>query len=164
VELLDSMVEGFAIAHADLLSRIPRPEQAPMEASHLPPHGKGTTPGQPPTHPQVLRALEYINEHLSDPKLAIGAIARELDIDPSYLGRIFADQVGQRMIWHIAARRVELAKTLLATTHRLVKAIARDTGYANANWFCYVFRVHTGLTPNGYRRQLRRQSQPPSKG
>jgi len=66
------------------------------------------------------------------------------------------------MSWYLAVRRVELAKTLLATTHRQVKVIARDTGHANPNWFCHVFRVHTGLTPNGYRRQSRHSPPPTS--
>ena len=47
----------------------------------------------------------------------------------------------------ITARRVERAKTLLATTHWQIKEIARATGHANANWFCHLFRLSTGLTP-----------------
>jgi transcriptional regulator GlxA family with amidase domain len=57
------------------------------------------------------------------------------------------------MGWFIASRRVELAKTLLATTDRQIKYIAHETGHANPNWFCHVFNVHTGLTPGEYRRR-----------
>jgi AraC-like DNA-binding protein len=160
VELLDSLVAGFVLAHADFLGRLPHGEPALTEDGASTRRPVDDSPRTPPSHPQVLRAMEYIREHLSDPKLTVCATARALDMDASYLGNIFADQVGQRMSWYIAAQRVERAKTLLATTHRQVKAIARDTGHANTNWFCHVFRVHTGLTPNGYRRQSREQSRP----
>ncbi len=156
VELLDSLVEGFVMAHRDLLSRMAH-ERAISGAARPSSRDDDGTRNQHPTHPQVLRAIDYINKHLSDPKLTVGAIARELDIDSSYLGNLFADQMGQRMSWFIASQRVELAKDLLATTHRQVKAIALQTGHANPNWFCHIFRVHTGLTPNGYRRQSRQQ-------
>jgi transcriptional regulator GlxA family with amidase domain len=49
-------------------------------------------------------------------------------------------------------------KDLLSTTDRQIKHIARQAGYANPNWFCYVFRDITGFTPGIYRRQARAQS------
>lgn len=154
VELLDLLVKDFVTQQGDSLNGLVPGE--PVDEESCKPHST-TEAGiaEPPCHPQVLRALEYIDKHLSDPRLTVGMIASELDINASYLGSIFADQVGQRMNWYIAARRVELAKTLLAKTDRQVKVIARNTGHANPNWFCHVFRVHTGLTPNGYRRQSR---------
>ncbi len=155
VELLDVLVNDFVTAQADALSRFLLTRQVDTDAG-------GSAPPDIPAHldqqlssPHVLRAVQYIEEHLSEPKLTVGCVARELDIDSSYLGRLFADQVGQRMNWFIAARRVELAKTLLATTDRQIKRIARDTGHANPNWFCHVFSAHTGLTPGQYRRRSR---------
>jgi len=161
VEFLDILVEGFVISHADLLERLPLPEQALAESDATPPHRTGETLDRQSHHPKVLKALEYIDAHLSDPKLTVGRIARELDVDSSYLGRLFADEVGQRMNWFIAARRVDLAKTLLTTTDWLIKQIAFETGHANPVWFCYVFQVHTGLSPSEYRK-LSGHSSPPT--
>ena len=158
VRLLDSLAKNFVVSKADFLGRLLRAEQAAADSGPPPSHdGRGLLEQQP-DHPQVVRALEYVEKHLTDPKLSVGHVARELDIDPSYLGRLFAYQVGQRMSWFIAGQRVELAKTLLATTNWQIKRIAFETGYANANWFCHVFGVHAGLTPGGYRRRSRRQS------
>jgi AraC-like DNA-binding protein len=160
VELLDILVEGFVYSHADLLERLPNlgPPLLGFAATLSRRTGEGLD--RQLLHPKVLKALEYIDMRLADPKLTIGYIARELDVDFSYLGRLFADQVGQRMSWFIAARRVELAKTLLATTDRQIKRIARDTGHANPNWFSHVFNVHTGLTPRQYRGRFRHLSPP----
>lgn len=160
VQLLDGLIEGFCIAHAEFLGRVEPRRRESAEAAAADVHEPARSQRRP--HPQVLRALERIDKRLCDPKLTVGAIARELDIDPSYLGSIFVEQTGRRMSWFIASRRVELAKRLLVETDRQVKVIARDTGHANPNWFCHVFRVHTGLTPNGYRRRFGGRPSPPA--
>lgn len=152
VEILDSLVRGFVVAQADFLNRMLRSEPAGTETDEALDRD-GVDAGEPrPDHPQVQRAIQYIKEHLSDPKLSVGRIARELGIHPNYLSQIFADQAGQRMRQYIAARRVDLAKTLLTDTDYQIKRIAHETGHANHNWFCYVFRMCTGLTPGAYRR------------
>ena len=158
VELLDVLARDFVVSRADSLARLLRDQAVAVEPEGLPSGQGDERAEQHPNHPQVLRALQYIDEHLSDPGLAVSRIARELDIHPTYLSQLFADQVGQRMSRFIAARRVELAKTLLATTGWQVKRIAHETGHANPNWFCHVFSVHTGLTPGEYRRASHNQS------
>jgi AraC-like DNA-binding protein len=162
VELLDMLVKGFVVSEAESLSRLLRAEQTAAELGAPLPRGPEKPVDHPPNHPQVVRALRYIEEHLSEPKLTVGRIACELNIHPYYLSHLFADQVGQRMVRFIAALRVERAKTLLATTDWQVKRIALETGHANANWFCYVFRVLTGLTPGEYRKKVSGASGPSS--
>jgi AraC-like DNA-binding protein len=158
VELLDVLVKGFVISEADFLGQLMRPEGAAVELGAPPSLSTGSPVEQRPSHPQVLRALQYIEDHLSDPKLTVGGVAHKLDLHPDYLSHLFAEQVGQRMSRFIAARRVERAKTLLATTDWQVKRIARETGHANPNWFCHVFSVHIGLAPGRYRRESRAAS------
>jgi AraC-like DNA-binding protein len=162
VEILHLLVKDFVTTHVDFLGRLPHAELSAAEFSEPPSPGTEKVLEQLPSHPQVVRALQYIEEHLSDPKLTVAQVARELEMHPSYLSHLFADQVGRRMSRFITARRVELAKTLLATTDWQIKRIARDTGHANPNWFCYVFRVYTGLAPGGYRRKSRGPMTDPS--
>jgi AraC-like DNA-binding protein len=161
-ELLDTLVRDFVFWQADFLERLLRAERAATEFGGPPAESTAEPHDRRPSHPQVLRALEYIDEHLSDQKLTIARIAGELDVHPYYLSHLFAEQVGQRMSRFIAARRVELAKSLLATTHWQIKRIAHETGHANPNWFSHVFSAHTGLTPLGYRRKARAQARDPS--
>jgi AraC-like DNA-binding protein len=155
VELLDMLVKDFVSAEADFLERLPRIEQAPAGLSPAPGNSATTAAALQPSHPQIVRALRYIEAHLSDPALTVGVVAREMGVNPNYLSHLFVDQVGQRMSGFIATRRVDLAKTLLATTHWQVKRIARDTGHANPSWFSHVFTQLTGLTPCAYRRKSR---------
>jgi AraC-like DNA-binding protein len=161
VELMDLLVKEFMASEADFLEQMLRDEPAASSRPASPSQSVLDPPRQPPSHPQVLRAVQHIEEHLSDPGMTVRRIARELGINPNYLSQLFVEQVGQRMSRFIAAHRVELAKTLLATTDWQVKRIAHETGHANPNWFCHVFGVHTGLTPGEYRKASRDQSSAP---
>lgn len=161
MEILELLVRDFAASHADFLRRVPG-GVAQIEALPAPPGAnEGRAVGPSPTHPQVVRALEYIAAHLSDPRLRVGHMASVLDVCPSYLSELFVAHVGQRLSRFIATRRIELAKNLLATTDRQIKRIALETGHANPNWFSHVFSVHTGLTPGEYRAAARTKPWPP---
>ncbi len=157
VELLDVLVENVVTSEGEFLARLLSEEQPAAERAEAP-AGQADVPGRErPRHPQVLRALEYIEHHLSDPRLTVGRVALELHIHADYLAHLFAEQVGQRMSRHIAARRIELAKDLLATTDWQIKRVASETGFANPNWFSHVFNAHIGATPGEYRRKTRHQ-------
>jgi AraC-like DNA-binding protein len=165
VELLDTLVRGFAISEAEFLHRLYRAERIAAELGAPPSPGKSEPVKRPSTHPQVRKAIQYIDQHLSDPKLTVATVARRVGVHPNYLSHLFVDQVGQRMSEFIAGRRMERAKTLLDNTDWQIKRIADETGYANSNWFCYVFRTFTGLTPGKFRKRARPPAErPPSIG
>jgi AraC-like DNA-binding protein len=155
VELLDLLARDFVNAEAERLKRWlrtapPALEPATNAAAEAAPHAH-----EPVTHPLVLRALQCVEEHLSDPALTVGRVAREMDVHPNYLSGLFVDQLGERMSRFIARQRIERAKTLLTTTDWQIKRIAGDTGHANPNWFGYVFRALAGCTPGEFRRRSR---------
>jgi AraC-like DNA-binding protein len=111
--------------------------------------------GDDARHPQIARALAYIEEHLSDPKMSVGAVAAALGSHPDYLAHLFSEQTGQRMGGHIAEQRIALARRLLETTDWQIKQVSAACGFSNPNWFSHVFRAHTGVTPRSYRRKGR---------
>ena len=45
-----------------------------------------------------------------------------------------------------------MAKTLLVTGNQSIKTISYDIGYDDASFFARLFRQHTGLSPNAFRR------------
>lgn len=111
-----------------------------------------------PLHPQVRAALEFIERNFSDPSVNVKRIARELSINATYLAHLFSEQMGMRMHRHIANKRIERAKKLLAETNWQIKRVAYESGHANADWFSQVFHAETGQTPSRYRRQMRHQA------
>ncbi|MBP7937830.1 MAG: helix-turn-helix transcriptional regulator [Phycisphaerae bacterium] len=162
VEIMELLVRDFSVSHSAFLRCVPGGiiTGEALETPAGPDRGGEVAPL--PSHPQVVRALDYIAAHLSDPRLSVAGVALELDLYPTYLSELFVEHMGQRMSRFIARRRVELAKRLLATTDWQVKRIALETGYANPNWFCHVFAVHTGLTPGQYRSTAHAQDSGPS--
>ncbi|MFH0981033.1 MAG: AraC family transcriptional regulator [Planctomycetota bacterium] len=155
VEYLDLLVKDFARSEAEFLSRLPWSALPVAEPSEDPLPTTAEPVGPQVDHPQISRAIQYIDEHLPDPQLTVSRVAQALGVHANYLSRLFVDQLGQRMSRFIAGRRIELAKTLLTTTDRQIKHIARETGHANPNWFVHVFTAYTGLTPGAYRKRSR---------
>lgn len=155
VEIIELLARDFSASRANLLRSLPGGVYAD-EASEpcLSPNGTAAVPPSL-THPGVIRALEYISAHLSDPRLTVAKVASILGLYPTYLSELFVEQMGQRMSRFIATQRLDRAKQLLATTDWQVKRIAIETGHANPNWFSHVFGVHTGLTPGEYRAATR---------
>ncbi len=155
VELLDILARDFALSQAGFLARLSDTAQPASDAGMLP-AGDAARPALPPSnHPQVVKALQCVAQQLSDPKLTVAGVARQVGVHPNYLSHLFAEQTGQRLGRLIALRRVEQAKLLLTTTPMPIKDVARDVGFANPNWFSYVFRALTGLAPSEYRKQHR---------
>lgn len=158
VDIMELLVRDFAATHADFLKRMPGGINGNETAKACAQSAAGREKNTPSsTHPQVLGALEYIDANLSHPHLTVAGIASVLGVNPTYLSELFVEQMGQRMSWFIAARRVEKARKLLDDTDWQVKRIALETGFANPNWFCHVFRAHAGLTPGRYRASARTQ-------
>ncbi len=155
VEMMELLARDFCAAHIDFLQRVSGGASVGQNSEMLAPFAEDNQTASSPTHPKVVRALEYINAHLSDPRLTVAKVASELGLSPTYLSELFVEQMGQRMSRYIAQRRIEAAKMLLITTDWQIKRIAIETGHANANWFGHVFSVHTGLSPGEFRTRER---------
>ena len=149
VEFMELLVRDFVAVEARFLEGLPVLEVAPSpSAGHRAPRHL--------THPQIRRAIQYIERQLPNPRLTVGVVAREMGVHPNYLSHLFVDQVGERMSRFIMARRVALAKSLLGNTSWQIKRIARDTGHANPGWFSHIFAEFTGLTPGAFRKKIHR--------
>jgi AraC-like DNA-binding protein len=158
VEILDVLVKDFMTAEAGLLQRAFQADREAGESPTTPSNQANTVTQAYADNPTIVKAIQYIELHLCDPKLSVGLVACDLELHRDYLGHRFAELVGQRMSRFITNRRVELAKDLLATTDWQIKRIAHHTGHANPNWFSCVFHEATGVAPAEYRVQARRSS------
>ncbi len=155
LELLSVLTTNLVLSNATFLASLARDAAAAASSTPPAPLAPSSHVEVSTTHHTVLRVLEHIEKHLADPKLNVARVARELELHPNYLSQLFSDQVGEQLHRFIRARRVELAQTLLTTTEWQIKRIATETGHANPNWFCHVFREWTGLTPGSWRSHTR---------
>lgn len=58
---------------------------------------------------------------------------------------------GMGIMQYITERRIERAKELLAEGKSIADT-AEECGFADYNYFCKVFRKHTGASPSAYKK------------
>jgi len=102
---------------------------------------------------QRKKLAEYIEEHLAE-DISLPALAEIADLSPFHFARAFKQSFGLPPHRYLVSRRIEKAKSLLATPDLAVTQIGLGLGFGEASSFATAFRKHAGLTPTEYRRSL----------
>ena len=97
------------------------------------------------------RTLKYIDDHYTEDVLSLQTAAKEADVSSGYLSGMFSQKMGMTFIEYVTSRRIDKAKQLLTDTHEHTAVIAAMVGYKDPNYFRYVFKKTTGVTPREYR-------------
>ncbi|MDH3981967.1 MAG: AraC family transcriptional regulator [Kiritimatiellaceae bacterium] len=92
----------------------------------------------------------YVEENIHH-SIALGDIADELDVSPSYLSDWLFKMLRVRPIEYINRRRVEEAQQLLISDKLSIKEIAGQIGFSSPSYFCRVFKNQIGLSASRYR-------------
>ncbi len=95
-------------------------------------------------------AESYIQQQL-DKDFGIDDISQYLGISCSYFCLLFKNHFGETFVEHVTRKRMEEAKTLLATSDKSVTQIGMQVGYHERRYFTKVFQKYTGKTPSEYR-------------
>jgi len=82
-------------------------------------------------------------------------LARAVNLDPAYLGRLFVQHIGLTPMGFLARVRAERAATLLAHSTRPAAQVGAAVGWPDPTYFARRFRTLVGLTPTEYRRRSR---------
>ncbi len=85
----------------------------------------------------------------------VNTYASLLHVSTGHLGDVVKQQSGQTCIEHIQDQLLVEAKRRLLHTGLPVNRIGDELGFEDAAYFNRFFKRHTGLTPLGYRRQIR---------
>ncbi|HEX8638696.1 MAG TPA: AraC family transcriptional regulator [Pyrinomonadaceae bacterium] len=104
---------------------------------------------------KLRKALGFIHENLEFKEdLSLDKVASEVGMSYFHFSRTFKQSMGVSPNNYIVARRVELAKKLLAQSDSPIADIALQAGFANQSHFTTMFRRQTGTTPKTFRRNL----------
>jgi AraC-like DNA-binding protein len=85
----------------------------------------------------------------------VDALAREYGMSRTHFSHFFRARTGLTPARFATEVRVHEAARILAETRAPLKQIADACGFADANYFCKVFRRFRHMSPGAYRRALR---------
>ncbi|MEN9937344.1 MAG: hypothetical protein RLZZ387_3923 [Chloroflexota bacterium] len=111
--------------------------------------------GAPSEGERLLEAVRgYVLASLARP-VGVAEVAARHGMSRSHFSHTFKEATGLGPAHFIQQVRLEEAARRLVHTDQSVEAIARASGFANANHFCRVFRQRFRLSPGAFRRQMR---------
>lgn len=101
---------------------------------------------------RVSRVITLMEEHSTEP-LSVSDLAREVNLSPSDLTRLFHHQTGRSPGRFDKERRLERAHHLLTSTFLTVKQVMAAVGWNDPSHFCREFKRRFGATPREFRRR-----------
>jgi LacI family transcriptional regulator len=104
--------------------------------------------------PAVATALRYIHEHACDP-MVIKEMIGQTGISRRTLETRFRARFGRTLHGEIRRVQFQRAQRLLAETDLDIPNLARACGISDSKRFSRMFHQQFGVSPSGYRRQLR---------
>lgn len=102
----------------------------------------------------ILRALRYMENHLSEP-IKLETLAQIAGLSPTGLIWKFDCQLKTTPMQYLIRLRMQLAKQLLLESNLTVTRIAEQCGYADVYYFSNAFRQYTGINPTTFRKSPR---------
>lgn len=97
------------------------------------------------------RVCKHIHDHLADPELNQGDLAKLAGMHPSAFSRFFKNGTQRTVTDYVNELRIGLASRLLLETELSILEICLRSGYENASNFNRRFREHRGMTPREFR-------------
>jgi len=104
--------------------------------------------------PAIKRALVYIDKNIQ------GDITREdvatyLDLSPDYICRLLRNECGLTINTYIIRAKVLRGReNLTANPNMKIGNLAESVGFSDANYFSRLFKKHTGITPQEFKRNI----------
>lgn len=96
--------------------------------------------------------MQYVHDHYAE-QITLEEIAAAASVSKSSALNIFQSGIHISPISYLIQYRLKCASGLLYTTEKSVSAIAEETGFSNAGYFCRKFKEQYHMTPNTYKKK-----------
>lgn len=103
------------------------------------------------------KLLESVRQHVLrhlDRAITVDELAQGTGMSRSHFSHHFRSVTGLPPAQFITDVRLDEVSRRLTQTNRTLKEIARETGFADANHLCKVFRRRLGASPGQFRRRI----------
>lgn len=102
--------------------------------------------------PLTTAARRYLEEQYAQADLTAAEVAQHINVSPSYLSRMFKQEMGVTITDFLTKIRMREAMRLL-NTDLMIYEVAERVGYHSQHYFCVAFKRYTGVTPTEYKQQ-----------
>jgi two-component system, response regulator YesN len=93
----------------------------------------------------------FIDEHYTDPGLNVSMLGLRFEMKPTYLSKLFKDQLGEGLLETVNRKRIERAKQLMTEKRLTVNEAAERSGFNDVGTFIRTFKKMEGITPGKYK-------------
>lgn len=100
------------------------------------------------------KAIEYIKDNYWKSKFNVTSIVNYINIDRSYLFRLFKKTTGMSMVNYLTELRIQKACNFLSMTDLSIKSVAYSVGYEDPLYFSRIFRKIMLVSPSDYRNNV----------
>jgi len=109
--------------------------------------------------PQILEEVTaYVDTNLCSADLTVENIAAHVQLSTNYLRNIFKEHMGITLSKYITDKKIQYACKILVETDHSIQSICEQLDFTSANYFYTYFKKNTGMTPNQYREQNRKNT------
>ncbi|HEU5024865.1 MAG TPA: AraC family transcriptional regulator [Spirillospora sp.] len=105
---------------------------------------------EPAVHPAVAATIARLEAAPAEP-WRLDDLARAVNLDPAYLGRLFGRCTGSTPMGFLARLRAERAAALLVNSTLPAARVGAAVGWEDPTYFARRFKTLVGLTPTEYR-------------
>ena len=106
-------------------------------------------------NPVVRDAMAYIREHYAE-NFSQAELAQKLNVNSSYLSRLFKKETGHTFMEILTDFRIEKAKELLGKSDIRVIEACQQVGYGDYTYFYQVFKKLEGISPSEYKKSVKK--------
>ena len=100
----------------------------------------------------VSSALDFVRDHYSEEDLDLNMVCSSLGVSAAYFSTVFKKETGSTFINYLTDYRMKEALRLIDEEDEKTYIIAMKVGYADPNYFSYVFKKKFGMSPTKYRK------------
>lgn len=106
----------------------------------------------------IVDILSYIHEHYLDDNFSVKYLAAYFETSISNISHFFKKNVGVSISQYIDQIKLDKAKELLESSDSKISEIAKMLRYNNSTVFIEMFKKYEGMTPGGYRENMRNKN------
>lgn len=103
-------------------------------------------------HECLSDAIKYIKAHLRESP-SLKDTAQGIHVSPSYLSKIFINQLHTSYSDFVLSEKIQCAQKLLVNSKLTMTQIVSEAGFSSNAYFSDCFKRHTGFSPTQFRKE-----------